>query len=71
MKLPTLFVTFTLFLVSPALAHLGHMGELAGHAHWLGLGAAITAGVLAALLVKGKRKKSDDDEESSEEGETA
>lgn len=41
----------------PALAHIGHLGEVAGHGHWIALGGiAIAAGI--ALL--GGRKKPDD-----------
>ena len=40
-----------------AAAHLGHLGELAGHSHWSGAaalaGAVIAAGILA---VKGRKK---------------
>ena len=73
-----------LFLVSllnistvfPAFAHVGHLGELAGHAHWLGLGAAVAAGAIAAAIAKKKGKKSDAEEEKTPEegvadGETA
>ena len=62
-------------LVGPALAHIGHLGEVAGHGHWIALGGiAIAAGI--ALL--GGRKKSDaakaDDQEDDidqDEGEPA
>ncbi|MEO9902421.1 MAG: DUF6732 family protein [Parasphingorhabdus sp.] len=40
-----------------ALAHVGHLGELAGHSHWVGVaalaGAALVAGVAA---LKGRRR---------------
>ncbi|WP_286175729.1 DUF6732 family protein [Labrenzia sp. CE80] len=43
-----------------ALAHVGHLGELAGHSHWVGVaalaGAALVAGVAA---LKGRRKSED------------
>ena len=36
-------------LAGPALAHIGHLGEVAGHGHWIALGGiAIAAGI--ALL---------------------
>lgn len=48
-----LFVLLTSFVLSfPAYAHLGHVGELAGHAHWIGLGAVVVAGALAAAIGK-------------------
>lgn len=35
-----------LFAAGPALAHTGHLGEVAGHDHWLAAGAlALAAGV--------------------------
>lgn len=45
---------------SPALAHPGHLGTLAGHDHWIAgaaIGAAIAAGLIGAL--KGRRKRGD------------
>jgi hypothetical protein len=45
------------FLAGPAHAHAGHLGELAGHDHWVA-GAAVGAAVLIGLwgALKGKRK---------------
>jgi len=53
------FALTALFLSSPlpALAHAGHLGELAGHAHWLGLGAVVTAGALVGAIAKHRGKK--------------
>ena len=53
-----------------AQAHVGHLGEVAGHGHWLGaaaIGAAIAIGLWAGL--KGKSDKADDAEveETSDE----
>ncbi len=48
-----------------AFAHGGHVGELAGHAHWVGVAAVIGAAAIAAILAKGK--KSDDTEASEED----
>ena len=47
-----------------AFAHGGHVGELAGHAHWVGVAAVIGAAAIAAILAKGKKS---DDTEASEE----
>jgi len=55
----------SIFLSTPAYAHLGHVGELAGHAHWVGLGAVVVAGALAAAI--GKLTEKDQDEETDEE----
>lgn len=61
-----LFVLLTSFVLSsPAFAHLGHVGELAGHAHWVGIGAVVVAGVLAGAI--GKFTEKDSNEESEEE----
>ncbi len=60
-----------LLLAAPAHAHVGHIGEVAGHDHWVA-GAAI--GVAAAItlwgVLKGK-KKSEEPEEEVEETEEA
>lgn len=62
-----LFVLLTCFVISaPAYAHLGHVGELAGHAHWVGLGAVVVAGALAAAIGKLTEKASDEDENEDE-----
>ena len=46
-------VTVMLVPVTPAFAHMGHVGDLAGHSHWAGIalvGAAVAlAGVRAAI----------------------
>ncbi|PCI05553.1 MAG: hypothetical protein COB78_02865 [Hyphomicrobiales bacterium] len=57
---------FLLAGVMPSFAHVGHMGDLAGHSHWLGWGMVVAAGVIVAVL----GTKSDDgqvDEEAEEE----
>lgn len=59
-----------LLVGSMAQAHVGHLGEVAGHGHWLGaaaIGAAIAIGLWAGL--KGKSDKADDAEveETSDE----
>ena len=64
----------TVFTPSTAFAHGGHLGELAGHAHWIGVaavaGAALVAGVVA---LKDRKKKTAEDaaEVAGEEDETA
>lgn len=57
--------TLALFIIlpMPALAHIGHIGEVAGHGHWIALGGIAIAGAIALL---GGRKKSDDDEAEEE-----
>ena len=50
--------------VGQAHAHLGHVGELAGHSHWVAVGAAVTAAAIAAWL--GKRKLDAEDAEAEQ-----
>lgn len=45
-----------LFLPAPALAHVGHMGEYAGHDHWVA-GAAIGIAVGIGLWQAAKDRK--------------
>ena len=47
---------------APALAHAhaGHWGELAGHDHWIALGALGAAGVIAAAALSKGRKRRDE-----------
>lgn len=56
---------------TPAFAHLGHLGEAAGHAHWIGVGAIILAGGLAAAVGKFTNKDNEDEleEEIEQDGE--
>lgn len=61
------------FVVVPANAHVGHVGELAGHGHLLGLGLLIGAGIAAAAIARlGKkdREEEEGDEIEAEDGET-
>ena len=53
------FITFCLS-ARPSFAHWGHLGEIAGHSHWIGLGAIALAGLLAAA------KGNETEEEESE-----
>ncbi len=57
-----------LFLASPAAAHVGHIGEVASHDHWVA-GAAI--GIAAAIALWGvlKGEKDEEPEEELEEEE--
>ncbi|MBU4531074.1 MAG: hypothetical protein KUA43_05935 [Hoeflea sp.] len=42
-----------------AFAHAGHVGDLAGHSHWLGWAAAAAAGAIAAWAIKRRTKAKD------------
>lgn len=48
-------------------AHAGHVGELAGHSHWIAMGALAAAAAVAAIVATKTRKKQDE----KPEGETA
>ena len=50
-----------------ALAHWGHVGELAGHGHLLGFGALVGAAALAAALRKPRKAEDADTEADIEE----
>lgn len=52
---------------SPALAHVGHVAEWAGHSHWIA-GAAIAAA--AALTMWGVRKPKDQEVEAEADTDT-
>lgn len=52
-------------LATPASAHVGHLGEVAGHGHWIAAG-ALGAAALAAWLA-GKGKKTEEAEPETEE----
>ncbi|MEO9527916.1 DUF6732 family protein [Roseibium sp.] len=61
-------------LPTSAFAHGGHLGDLAGHSHWVGVaalaGAALIAGVIA---LKGRKRAQEDDsaEQDAEDADTA
>ncbi|MEM7242277.1 MAG: DUF6732 family protein [Pseudomonadota bacterium] len=46
----------------PSFAHVRHLGEIAGHSHWIGLGAIALAGVLAAVKGTSKAKEPEEPE---------
>ena len=64
-KFLALNITILLATTNSAFAHAGHVGELAGHAHWVGVAAVLGAAAIAAVLAKGR--KADDEEASDEE----
>jgi hypothetical protein len=73
--LTTKFILF-FGLIAPAYSHAGHIGELAGHAHWVGVAAVLGVAGLAAILTGNKKGKTEEtaeeDAEATEEvGETA
>lgn len=52
-----IILTALILSPAPALAHIGHLGEVAGHGHWIALGGIALAGAIALL---GGRKKADE-----------
>ena len=58
---------FLCVFATPASAHIGHLGEVAGHSHWIAAG-ALGAAALAAWLA-GKGKKTEEAEPEPEEAE--
>lgn len=58
-------------LPAPALAHIGHLGEVAGHGHWIALGGIAIAGAIALLGNRKKRPDDDADDITEEDTEEA
>lgn len=53
------FVFGFVMSAQPAYAHWGHVGEVAGHGHWIAIGAGMGAAALAAWLARGRKSKED------------
>ncbi len=66
-------VALTLYFVvvaGAASAHVGHIGEVAGHGHWIGaaaLGLAVLLGLREALKARKDNEAKEADEETEEE----
>ena len=61
-------------LPTSAHAHAGHIGELAGHAHWVGAAALAGAALIAGVIALKDRKKKQDEtgpEAEAEDADTA
>ena len=56
------------FLPTSAFAHVGHLGELAGHSHWVGAAALAGAALVAGLVALKGRKNKESDEAQDVEG---
>ena len=54
-------------MAGPAAAHIGHLGEVAGHGHWLGAG-AIGAAIAIGLWQRLRGRAEAAAEESAEAG---
>lgn len=53
--------TALIFLPNHAFAHVGHIGEVAGHGHLIAIGATVAAAALAALVARGAKKRHEED----------
>lgn len=58
-----LLIALMTLTAGPALAHIGHLGEVAGHGHWIALGGIAIA---VGIAVLGGRKASSDTDVQSE-----
>ncbi len=58
-------------LVAPvgAMAHVGHVGELAGHSHWVGVAAVVGAAAVAAIAAKLRKRGEPDGQEAQSDAE--
>lgn len=61
-----LFLASTAVVATPAQAHVGHLGGLAGHDHWI---AGIAIGAAAGIAIWGALKGKQDPEADPGEGE--
>jgi len=62
------FLAILLYLFPlPAFAHWGHLPELAGHSHWIGMAAAAAAAAAAAWGFRENSEDSSNDDEAYEE----
>ena len=68
--LGALYTAALILLPSFAHAHLGHVGEVAGHSHWAGLAALAGAALVAGLVALKGRKEKEAPEETAEAAET-
>lgn len=58
-------------LATPAFAHVGHVGEVAGHGHWIAVGALGAAALAAWLAAKSRGKKAQSKPDAEEERDEA
>ncbi|MCK0167895.1 hypothetical protein MWU52_10075 [Jannaschia sp. S6380] len=69
MRFPIL-LTPAILAAGPAAAHTGHIGELAGHDHWvLGVGLGVIAGAAVIGWLKGDKESPEPEAEPEEEAE--
>jgi len=66
-RLSVIFAAFA----TPAFAHVGHLGEVAGHGHWIAAGALGAAALAAWLAGKGKKTEAEPEPDETEDAEGA
>lgn len=66
MRTLALSALVSVLVTQTAFAHGGHVGDLAGHSHWVGWAAAAAAGAIAAWAIKRGRKGKAAGEETSD-----
>ncbi|MEO0496234.1 MAG: DUF6732 family protein [Pseudomonadota bacterium] len=52
-------------IATPAWAHVGHLGEVAGHGHWIAIGAGAAAIAIGAAVAKLRGAKKETPEDAS------
>lgn len=70
MRLPVLVSTAAVGLPTAASAHIGHIGTLAGHDHWVAgaaIGAAVAVTIWGAMAGKKSRTAEQDDDPEAED----
>lgn len=64
-----ILVLTAIFMPDLASAHVGHLGDLAGHSHWIALGALGVAAAVGALTsAKGKRNGPEAEDQAASDG---
>lgn len=70
MRFATIFCVCLFASIDFAHAHWGHVGEVAGHGHWIAVGGLVVAGILAGLLGKKHYDEAKSDDAEQESGDT-
>lgn len=55
------------FSTSTAFAHAGHLGELAGHSHWVGIAAIAGAAIVAGIAARAKKRRASTEDSTPED----
>lgn len=63
-------LTTIIFAPASAQAHWGHLGELAGHGHWIAAGLAAAVAVAGLAITRPRKESEATDEAVPDEAET-